>query len=86
MNRETEAAIEELKQEAGNNDVLLRKSIKVIKRADTKGINKDQVIEFLQEQGLTEDNITAAFEAYRSSTVLGTNYKHTFRHFLNPII
>ena len=71
MNRETELAIEELKQDVGNNDVLVRKSVKVIRRAENKGIDKDQVIEFLQDQGVTQEKIDAAFQEYRSSTLLG---------------
>lgn len=71
MNRETELAIEELKQDVGNNDALIRKSVKVIKRAESKGIDKDQVIEFLSDQGVTQEKIDAAFREYRSSTLLG---------------
>ena len=81
MNQETKDAIEELKQDASDNDVLLRKAVKVIKKAETKGIDKQEVIQFLQAQGFTMNDIDGAFSAKRKIKI----YSHLVSS-KNPLI
>ena len=75
MNQERKDSIDELKQDASGTDALLRevfrKAIKVIEKAESKGIDQQEVIEFLQDQGFTKNDIDGAYAAYRSSSGVG---------------
>ena len=75
MNQESKDSIDELKQDASGTDALLRevfrKAIKVIEKAESKGIDQQEVIEFLQDQGFTKNDIDGAYAAYGSSSGVG---------------
>mmetsp|Transcript_64833 Transcript_64833/g.103157 ORF Transcript_64833/g.103157 Transcript_64833/m.103157 type:complete len:720 (+) Transcript_64833:91-2250(+) len=68
MEQKTKAAIDELRADIGSNEVLLRKAIRVIKKAKSKGIDRNEVVAFLKEQGFTDADINAAFDSYQSRT------------------